>query len=83
MAGGGGAGWGGGFFFFPPSGYRGGRGAGPWAGGAAGNFTADAGVPTLDGLGTSGEFLHNPNEYIHIDHIARRTALTAKLLQAL
>lgn len=55
----------------------------PIGGGSDGNFTADAGVPTLDGLGTSGEFLHNPNEYIHIDHIARRTALTAKLLQAL
>ena len=55
----------------------------PIGGGSDGNFTSDAGVPTLDGLGTSGEFLHNPNEYIHIDHIARRTALVAKLLQSL
>ena len=52
-------------------------------GGSDGNFTSDAGVPTLDGLGTSGEFLHNPNEYIHVDHIARRTALIVKLLQSL
>lgn len=55
----------------------------PIGGGSDGNFTADAGIPTLDGLGTSGEFLHNPNEYIHIGHIARRTALTVKLLQTL
>jgi len=54
----------------------------PIGGGSDGNFTADAGVPTLDGLGPSGEFLHNPHEYIHVDHIARRTALVAKLLQA-
>ena len=52
-------------------------------GGSDGNFTSDAGIPTLDGLGTSGEFLHNPNEYIHVDHIAKRTALVAKLLQSL
>lgn len=52
-------------------------------GGSDGNFTSDAGIPTLDGLGPSGEFLHNPNEYIHIDHIARRTALVAKLLQSI
>lgn len=55
----------------------------PIGGGSDGNFTADAGVPTLDGLGTSGEFLHNPGEYIHVGHVARRTALVAKLLQAL
>lgn len=52
-------------------------------GGSDGNFTSGAGIPTLDGLGTSGEFLHNPNEYIHVDHVARRTALTAELLRTL
>lgn len=55
----------------------------PIGGGSDGNFTADAGVPTLDGLGTSGEFLHNPHEYIHVGHIPQRTALVAKLLQTL
>lgn len=52
-------------------------------GGSDGNFTAAAGNPTLDGLGTTGEFLHNPKEYIHIDHIPYRTAMVAKLLQEL
>lgn len=51
-------------------------------GGSDGNFTSDAGIPTLDGIGTSGEFLHNPDEYIHVDHVARRTALVAKLLRS-
>ena len=55
----------------------------PIGGGSDGNFTSGAGIPTLDGLGTSGEFLHNPNEYIHVDHVARRTALTAELLRTL
>ena len=54
----------------------------PVGGGSDGNFTSDAGIPTLDGLGPSGEFLHNPQEYIHVDHFARRTALVAKLLQS-
>lgn len=52
-------------------------------GGSDGNFTAAAGCPTLDGLGTTGEFLHNPNEYIHLEHVPYRTAMLAKLLQAL
>ncbi len=52
-------------------------------GGSDGNFTAAAGIPTLDGLGATGEFLHNPEEYIHTDHIPYRTALLAKLLQTL
>jgi len=52
-------------------------------GGSDGNFTAAAGIPTLDGLGTTGEFLHNPAEYVHIDHIARRTAMLAEFIQIL
>lgn len=55
----------------------------PIGGGSDGNFTSAAGAPTLDGLGPSGEFLHNPGEYLRVDHIARRTALTAQLLRAL
>jgi glutamate carboxypeptidase len=52
-------------------------------GGSDGNFTAAAGIPTLDGLGTTGEFLHNPKEYIHIDHVPRRTAMVAELIRTL
>jgi glutamate carboxypeptidase len=52
-------------------------------GGSDGNFTAAAGVPTLDGIGTTGEFLHNPGEYIHMDHVPFRTAMFARLLQTL
>jgi glutamate carboxypeptidase len=49
-------------------------------GGSDGNFTSAAGIPTLDGLGATGEFLHNPAEYIHLGHIPLRTAMLAALL---
>jgi glutamate carboxypeptidase len=49
-------------------------------GGSDGNFTAAAGVPTLDGLGGVGEGAHAPNESILVDRIADRTALMAKLV---
>lgn len=52
-------------------------------GGSDGNFTSAAGIPTLDGLGGTGEFLHNPAEYIHIDHVPYRTAMVSRLLQTL
>jgi glutamate carboxypeptidase len=52
-------------------------------GGSDGNFTAALGVPTLDGLGAVGEGAHAPHENILIDRIADRTALLAKLVQAL
>ncbi|GHT79636.1 peptidase M20 [Spirochaetia bacterium] len=52
-------------------------------GGSDGNFTSAAGIPTLDGLGATGEYLHNPREYIHIEHIPYRTALLAKMLSGL
>jgi glutamate carboxypeptidase len=52
-------------------------------GGSDGNFTAALGVPTLDGLGGVGEGAHAPNENILIDRIADRTALLAKLVQAI
>ncbi len=54
------------------------------SGGSDGNFTAgEARVPTLDGLGMSGEFLHTKDEYINVNHIVRRTGIFAKLLQML
>jgi glutamate carboxypeptidase len=52
-------------------------------GGSDGNFTAAAGVPTLDGLGMSGLDLHSPEEYINIDHIAKRATMLARMIQTL
>ena len=52
-------------------------------GGSDGNFTSGAGIPTLDGLGMSGLLLHTPHEYIHLDHIPKRGALLARLIQTL
>jgi glutamate carboxypeptidase len=52
-------------------------------GGSDGNFTAAIGIPTLDGLGAVGEGAHAGNESILINRIADRTALIAKLLQAI
>ncbi|MDR2076996.1 MAG: M20/M25/M40 family metallo-hydrolase [Desulfovibrio sp.] len=49
-------------------------------GGSDGNFTAAAGASTLDGLGVTGDLLHNIGEFAYIDHIPPRTALVAKLL---
>ena len=50
-------------------------------GGSDGNFTAAAGIPTLDGLGTTGEFLHNSGEYVYLEHIPYRTSLVARLIK--
>ena len=52
-------------------------------GGSDGNYIASTGTPTLDGMGMSGKYLHNPQEHIMIDHIPYRTALLARLLQTL
>jgi glutamate carboxypeptidase len=52
-------------------------------GGSDGNFTAGLGIPTLDGIGAVGDGAHAPHEHILIDRIADRTALLAKLLQAI
>ena len=52
-------------------------------GGSDGNFTAALGIPTLDGLGAVGEGAHAAHENILINRIADRTALLAKLVQAL
>jgi len=51
-------------------------------GGSDGNFTAALGIPTLDGLGAIGDGMHAPNEYIVVEHLAPRTALLARLFQA-
>src|SRR5699024_908037 len=49
-------------------------------GGSDGNFTSSVGCPTIDGLGMSGDFVHQPGrEYINTDNIALRTAFVARL----
>ncbi len=47
-----------------------------------GNFTAGMGIPTLDGLGASGDHAHSPLEYVRIDQIPFRTALLARLIES-
>jgi glutamate carboxypeptidase len=49
-------------------------------GGSDGNFTAAAGVPTLDGLGCNGSGGHADDEHIEVDRIDERSALIAALL---
>jgi glutamate carboxypeptidase len=49
-------------------------------GGSDGNFTAAAGVPTLDGLGAVGEGAHASHESISVGELPRRAALLAGLL---
>lgn len=52
-------------------------------GGSDANFTAAAGVPSLDGLGMTGEFTHNVKEYITIADIPYRLALLTRMLATL
>lgn len=52
-------------------------------GGSDGNFTAAAGVPTLDGLGCNGEGGHADTEHIEVNRIDERAALIAALLAGL
>lgn len=50
-------------------------------GGSDGNFTASVGCPTLDGMGMSGDFVHQPGkEYINADQIPIRCAFTARMV---
>lgn len=53
---------------------------GSTGGASDGNFTAAAGVPTLDGLGAEGDGAHADHEHILVDRLARRAALIAGLL---
>ncbi|MEP6831634.1 MAG: M20/M25/M40 family metallo-hydrolase [Rhizomicrobium sp.] len=52
-------------------------------GGSDGNFTGAMGIPTLDGLGARGDFLHTRDEYIEINSLAERGRLMAGLLMEL
>jgi glutamate carboxypeptidase len=56
---------------------------GATGGGSDGNFTAAAGVPTLDGLGAVGDGAHALHEHVEIDALAERAALVAGLLSRL
>lgn len=49
-------------------------------GGSDGNFTADLGVPTLDGLGAEGEGIHARDEHILASKVPERAALLCKVV---
>ncbi len=49
-------------------------------GGSDGNFSAALGIPTLDGLGASGEGAHAPHEQVYLPSLPRRAALLASIL---
>jgi len=55
-------------------------GAARVGGGSDGNFTAAAGVPTLDGLGPRGGGAHARDEHVFVDDLPLRAALIAGLV---
>lgn len=52
-------------------------------GGSDGNFTAALGIPTLDGLGSTGGGAHTPGEWVLLASLPQRTALLAGLITQL
>lgn len=52
-------------------------------GGSDGNFTAAAGVPTLDGMGAVGGGAHADHEWIAVDRMADRAVLVAGVVARL
>jgi glutamate carboxypeptidase len=58
-------------------------GEGSAGGGSDGNFTAAAGVPTLDGIGAVGDGAHAIHEHVEMEALAPRAALIAALLERL
>jgi glutamate carboxypeptidase len=52
-------------------------------GGSDGNFTAAAGVPTLDGLGGVGGGMHAEDEHVLVEGMPERAALLAELIEEL
>jgi glutamate carboxypeptidase len=50
-------------------------------GGSDGNYTAAAGIPTLDGLGAVGDGAHSAHEHVLIKTMPQRAALLAALLR--
>ena len=52
-------------------------------GGASdGNLTAAAGIPTLDGIGPSGDGAHAPDEWVSVEDISLRADLLTRFLRA-
>ena len=49
-------------------------------GGSDGNFTAALGIPTLDGLGGTGDGAHARHEHVVIEELPQRAALLAGLM---
>lgn len=52
------------------------------AGGGSDGNTTSLYTPTLDGLGAVGDGAHAPGEFVYLDSLIERAALTAKLLTA-
>jgi glutamate carboxypeptidase len=52
-------------------------------GGSDGNFTAGAGIPTLDGLGAVGDGAHAEGEHVLVSHMEPRAQLVAAILEEL
>jgi glutamate carboxypeptidase len=52
-------------------------------GGSDGNFTAALGIPTLDGLGGTGEGAHARHEHVILRELPQRAALLAALMATL
>lgn len=52
-------------------------------GGSDGNFTAGAGIPTLDGLGAVGDGAHAEGEHVLVSQMEPRAALLARLVEEL
>lgn len=52
-------------------------------GGSDGSFAADAGTPTIDGLGPVGGCAHTDKEYLEIDSVIPRAKLLAAVIQAI
>jgi len=52
-------------------------------GGSDGNFSAALGIPTLDGLGATGDGAHARHEHVIIRELPQRAALLAALLASL
>ena len=49
-------------------------------GGSDGNFTSGMGIPTLDGLGVTGDSQHTVNEVLYLDQLVQRIAALAALI---
>ncbi|HEX5475743.1 MAG TPA: M20 family metallopeptidase [Vicinamibacterales bacterium] len=56
---------------------------GATGGGSDGNFTAALGIPTLDGLGATGDGAHAQHEHVVVADLPWRAALIAALLERL